>query len=83
MNILIEHIENSEPEMLAACIKKCQQYMPEDKYEALDVQHTIHCNPRTNSGWLEYGIIVRFPHGKVMIMGAIRRTVGAEVEFHS
>lgn len=45
---------------------------------------TVHIHKRSNTGWLEYGIVVKNEQGaQIIFIGAIQRHVGAGSEFHS
>jgi hypothetical protein len=43
----------------------------------------IHCSERLASGWLEWTIQISYKREGNLTIGAIQRTAGAEVEFHS
>jgi len=39
--------------------------------------------PYKHPGWLEWGIFYEYKDGGRLYVGAIQRTIGAEIEFHS
>jgi hypothetical protein len=39
--------------------------------------------PYKNPGWLEWGILYEYKTGGRLYVGAIQRTIGAAIEFHS
>lgn len=66
----------AEPEALAEVLKRITYNHHTAK------QITIACRERKSDGWLEYVVHVQYAQGS-MTIGAIQRTPGAEMEFHS
>lgn len=86
MNILINYIEESEPTMLAACIERVKQMAndPADPTAMWDhPEARIQCNRPDKNGFTEYAISFYYKSGGSITIGAIQRTPGAPVEFHS
>lgn len=65
-----------EPAMMQACIQRIArfQHIAEAK---------LICDERKATGWLEFTIVLKFASGAGLTIGAIQRTPGAEIEFHS
>ncbi len=43
----------------------------------------IYCSLRSHTGWLEYGIRIKFESGSTLYIAMIQRHIDAEFEFHS
>ena len=81
MNLLINYLHEAEPEFLAACIKRVMQFDPSPES---DLTHVITCASRSDKGWIEYALKLRYrDYDGHIFVGAIQRTPGAEIEFHS
>jgi hypothetical protein len=76
---------NAEPDFLAAVIDRAKR----DAINAREIK--IYVSPRVpddapiwrNPGWLEYGINIEWNTGGRLYIGAIQRTRGAPIEYHS
>lgn len=86
-NIKIMSVAYSEqePAMLAAVLARAARWA----HSAESI--LIHCNarvpanapPHKSPGWLEYGMRVNYKGGGGITIGAIQRSIDAEIEFHS
>lgn len=78
-----EHV--IEEEFLGLVMAKLIRQIPHAK----DI--SIYTNPRTpedaepykHPGFIEYRIVIHYHEGNRMVIGAIQRKIGAELEFHS
>lgn len=69
----------SDGKMLAACLAKATYYL--HGAQRID----IYCSERRADGWLEYSMMIYYkgPREHMFQLGAIQRTIGADIEFHS
>ena len=83
--IEISNEMDSEPEALAAALKKANQY------EATADHILISCHARVpqdapaykHPGWLEYSIFIQFSNGSKLFLMMVQRNIGQQFEFHS
>mgnify|MGYP001186422859 CR=1 FL=1 len=77
MRIEIVNKIDAEAEAVSAALKKANRYIP----TADEIQ--IYCSLRSHTGWLEYGIQIKFENGSQLYLAMIQRRIDAEFEFHS
>lgn len=67
----------SEPVFLTCVMARLARHVP-----SADLI-TVFCSEPQAEGWLEWMIVIAFKSGSSLTIGALRRTPGGEVEFHS
>ena len=77
MQIHIINKIDAEGEAVNAALTKANRYIP----AADEIQ--IYCSLRSHTGWLEYGIQIKFENGSQLYLAMIQRRIDAEFEFHS
>lgn len=77
MQIHIINKIDAEGEAVNAALTKANRYIP----TADEIQ--IYCSLRSHTGWLEYGIQIKFENGSTLYIAMIQRHIDAEFEFHS
>lgn len=75
--ILINNHEVAEkfPKMMEAVFKRCMHFA--------GCSVNIFPSERDKTGWLEWLLVAESPHGGKLTIGAIERSPGASIEFHS
>lgn len=66
-------------QMLLACLKKVGMQLVNSSFD----NARIIVAARKDTGWLEYTIVLDAFNCPPYVIGAIQRTFGAEIEFHS
>lgn len=72
------------PVMLNSVLRKVDQHIGDDsaKREAHPTCK-VYCNPRNETGFVEWGLYLPYPNGGEIFIGVVQREPGCEVEFHS
>lgn len=70
-------LADNEPKMLQAVLTRVAHHIPRAK------RISVYCSEPQPNGWLEWMIRITYQSGHALTIGCVRRTAGAEVEFHS
>ena len=72
----IEHVDETHATLLNASARVAARH---ENVESA----TLHLSPREKTGWLEYGLLLRYATGGKLYIGCIQRTPDSQPEFHS
>lgn len=76
--------EKAEDQHLASCLARCARYYKvREIHIAVGERVSDDAPLYQNPGWLESRITIRFIDGGQLVLGAIERTKGSQIEFHS
>lgn len=75
--IVVHNRELAEDTHLEACLRLAG-------VRHQHVEHAdVYVSPRTEGGWLEYGVNLKYETGGGMFLGVIQRTPNDNIEVHS
>ena len=80
MDISIRNAEQAEMPFLITCIERVRQHQ---NVESAVIHVAKRGAGRCSPQWIEYLILITYETGSTMTVGAIQRTLDADIEFHS